>query len=351
MTWLSDAVVQRLGGLIDSPDAGNGRYDLEAILGEGGMGTVYLAYDRDLSRQVALKVLKATVGGDGAVERMLQEARIIARLEHPGIVPVHDVGRLPDGRFFYVMKRVRGVRLDEHAHRATAIADRLRIFERICETVAFAHAQGVIHRDLKPQNVMVAEFGEVLVLDWGVAKIMQEKKGEDYSASSNLAVPMSGTTTSIRLTNQGAVIGTPAYMSPEQARGEVDRVSEASDVYSLGALLYFLLTGVPPGRTESTAPSFDALHGRACSPRQRNPDVPRPLDAVCVKALAWAPEQRYPGARELAGEIADFLSGRPVRAYREGPLEWLSRVAWTYRTPLLLVAAYLVMRILLIFFR
>src|SRR5262249_32921974 len=168
--FLAADALDRLRSAAQWPDLSQTRYEVLEPIARGGMGTVYLARDRDLEREVAIKVLSVPEPGPGAAERMLREARIIARLEHPGIVPVHDVGTLPDGRVYYAMKRVSRRRL--HALAGEPLADRLRVFERICEPVAFAHAHGVVHRDLKPENVMVGPFGEVLVMDWGVAKIV-----------------------------------------------------------------------------------------------------------------------------------------------------------------------------------
>ena len=301
MRWLSDAAVGHLRSVADRPDLGGTSYELAEEIARGGMGTVYRARDRRLDRDVALKVMNAPAPAPGEVERMRDEARILARLEHPGIVPVHDLGTLPDGRLFYVMKLVRGRRLDE-ATASAALPARLRIFERICDAVAFAHAQGVVHRDLKPENVMVGPFGEVLVLDWGVAK--------------RLDVPGAPE-------RQGTVLGTPGYMPPEQARGEMDRIDERADVYALGAMLQFLME---PGGARG---------------------FPRALDAICARARAPRPEDRYSSVRDLAAEVERFLSALPVHAYPEGPVERALRLAAKYRTPLLLVAAYLLMRVLL----
>ena len=301
MRWLSDAALGHLRSVADRPDLGGTPYELAEEIARGGMGTVYRARDRRLARDVALKVMNAPAPAPGEVERMRDEARILARLEHPGIVPVHDLGTLPDGRLFYVMKLVRGQRLDE-ATASAALPARLRTFERICDAVAFAHAQGVVHRDLKPANVMVGPFGEVLVLDWGVAK--------------RLDVPGAPE-------RQGTVLGTPGYMPPEQARGEMDRIDERADVYALGALLQFLME---PGGARG---------------------FPRALDAICARARAPRPEDRYSSVRDLAAEVERFLSALPVHAYPEGPVERARRLAAKYRTPLLLVAAYLLMRVLL----
>ena len=192
MSWLSDDAIARLRIITEQPDLTGTHYELVRELGRGGMGVVYEVHDRQLARSVAMKVVD---------DEWRDEARIIAALEHPGIVPVHDAGDLPDGRFYYTMKLVRGARLDAWLRQGHALTERLRLFIRICEPVAFAHANGVVHRDLKPENVMVGEFGAVLVMDWGV---------------SNIA-------------------GTPGYMAPEPQR------DARSDVYALGALLRFLL--------------------------------------------------------------------------------------------------------------
>jgi serine/threonine protein kinase len=190
--FLSDDAIARLRDITEQPDLAGTRYELVGELGRGGMGIVYEVRDRQLERCVAMKVVEET---------WRAEAKIIAALEHPGIVPVHDAGDLPDGRFYYTMKLVRGARLDAWASQGHARTERLRLFARICEPVAFAHANGVVHRDLKPENVMVGEFGAVLVMDWGVANIA----------------------------------GTPGYMPPEKSR------DARSDVYALGAILNVLV--------------------------------------------------------------------------------------------------------------
>src|SRR5690349_22455802 len=188
------------------------------------MGAVYLAEDRELDRLVAIKVLNTPEISDDLRNRMVREAQIIARLEHPGIVPVHDVGTLPDGRLFYAMKYVRGSRLDEYVADGTTLHDCLRKFQAVCDAVAFAHAHGVIHRDLKPQNIMIGSFGEVLVLDWGVAKILAtDYTDEDGSIRLHPSNPW------LPHTAAGTVIGTRDYMSPEQARGEISQLDERED--------------------------------------------------------------------------------------------------------------------------
>ena len=170
MTWLSNAALEHLCRVADWPDLSGTRYEAIEKIGQGGMGSVFRARDRELDRDVALKVLTAWPENNEARNRMVAEARITARLEHPGIVPVHDAGVLPDGRFYYAMKLIRGNRLDEQVGPTTGLTERLDLFLRVCDAVAFAHAHGIVHRDLKPQNIMVGPFGEVLVMDWGVAK-------------------------------------------------------------------------------------------------------------------------------------------------------------------------------------
>jgi serine/threonine protein kinase len=316
---LSDATLARLAEVMEAPDLAGTKYELRGRVGRGGMGTVWRAFDRELGREVALKVMNGPDPRPGGEARLRTEAQVLARLEHPGLVPVHDLGTLPDGRLFYAMKLVRGRRLDEHVRDLRSAAARLRVFERICEAVAFAHAHGVIHRDLKPQNVMVGPFGEVLVLDWGVAKVLADAEPAAVPAGDPppaRAVDVDAAT----LTAAGTVLGTPGYMAPEQARGE-SAVGVAADVYALGALLFFLA----------------------------GEDPPRALAAVIARARAPRAEDRYPAVGALQEDIARFLSDLPVSAYAEHPLERARRLAAKYRTPLVLVLAYLVMRALLAF--
>jgi serine/threonine protein kinase len=337
MTRLSDAALDRLRQLPEWPGLPDARYQPVALVGQGGMGTVFLAQDRELGREVALKVLREAVSGPEGVHRLRREAKILARLEHPGIVPIHDVGVLPDGRVFYVMKLVRGFRLDDHA-RTVPLSDLLRLFLRVCETVGFAHAHGVIHRDLKPSNIMVGAFGEVLVMDWGVAGLVGEesieageagKVGKTGEVGETGGVGSAPATGDSWQTKDGTIVGTPGFMAPEQARGEVQLVDARSDVYALGAVLKQLVTGTP--RAHNTAPL--SL---------------RPLEAIWRKAMAMVPEERYSSAQAMGRDVARFLDQQPIEAYREPPLERVRRVVTKYQTPILLVLAYLAMRILFI---
>jgi serine/threonine protein kinase len=309
VAWLSDQTLQHLQEVADWPDLAGTRYEALEVLGRGGMATVYLAHDRALQREVALKVLKDPEPDAAAVARLRREARILSALEHPGLVPVHDVGELPDGRVFYVMRRVRGNRLDQHLRDETSLPSRLRLFERVCDAVAFAHSKGVVHRDLKPENVMIGPFGEVLVLDFGVAKL----RGEPA---------------------HGTVVGTPGYMPPEQARGQA--VDARADVFALGTILHLMLTDRLPEEVADAS----ASSGR--------PRIARPLASILRKALAPEPDHRYPDAREMGEDVKSYLSGLPVAAHREGPLERLGRLVVKYKTPIALIVAYMIMRVVLI---
>jgi serine/threonine protein kinase len=283
------------------------------------MGTVYRATDRTLGRDVALKVLRPELADDGSAGRLRREAAILARLEHPGIVPVHEVGQLADGRLFYVMKLVRGARLDAAA-RGAPLAARLRLFLRICETMSFAHAHGVVHRDLKPTNVMVGAFGEVLVLDWGIARVL-EPEAHPGAALPRARAPADRDSLTDDVTAAGTVLGTPGFMSPEQAQGEA-QVDARSDIYALGAILRWLVAG---GDTDAGGP--------------------RPLQSIWRKACAALPGDRYQTAESLAADVTRFLDAEPVTAPRESWVERGTRLYQRYQTAILLVLAYLAMRL------
>ena len=282
MTELGDAALSRLRAAVREPDLSGTRYRIVSVAGEGGMGTVYVAEDTALGRKVALKVVELS---GPLEERLRREARVLAQLEHPGIVPVHDLGTLPDGRPWYAMKLVQGERLDDVLRGALGLGERLRIFLRICETVAFAHARGVLHRDLKPQNVMIGPFGEVLVLDWGLSR----KAGDAEDA--------------VR-------VGTEGFTAPEAIGDARD------DVYSLGMLL------------------------RAMAP------LPREIAAVAAKATA-APTDRYASVSALADDVTRFLEGAAVTALPDDPLRKAQRLIRKHRIAAAIVVAYLAGRALI----
>jgi eukaryotic-like serine/threonine-protein kinase len=327
MKWLSDQALDRLRVAADTPDLTGTGYVLLDKLGAGGMGGVFRVEDTALGRQVALKVIGMVDSSGEFSARLLREAKIIAQLEHPGIVPVHDVGTLPDGRVFYTMKLVQGRRLDQHRDELGGVLERLRTFQKICEAVAFAHAHQVLHRDLKPQNIMVGKFGEVLVMDWGLAKLLNaEISAESNSAPAiRLRQSSSDADTAEADTAHGMVLGTPGYMAPEQARGDVAAVGPRADVYSLGAVLSFLLDD--------------------------SGTVSKTLAAISGKAMADDAQQRYGSVQELANDIAHYLDGLPVGAYPEGPLARLWRWVVKNSAWILLIVAYLVMRALFVLWR
>jgi len=254
--------------------------------------------------------------------------RILAGLEHPGMVPVHDAGTLADGRAFCCMKYVEGQTLAQHIATLN-LPDRLRLLERVAEPLDFAHARGFIHRDLKPDNVMIGAFGEVLVMDWGLAKVGVTSL---EAWETEIATAVQPTQNSLRVTGQGSVLGTRGYISPEQARGDIE-VDHRTDIFSLGAILTFMLTGSAPGELPADSGS-----------------VPRALRAICEKAMAADPCARYQSAREMTADITHYLNGEPVSAYPEGLLERSSRVFARHRTAVVLVVVYLIMRVLFILF-
>ena len=349
MTALADGVLAHLREVTGTLDLAETPYRLVRPIGRGGMGAVYLVLDTRLARRVALKVLDV-LGDEALGLRLEHEARVIARLEHPNIVPVHDVGRLPDGRVYYTMKYVRGQRLDEWLAGAPPRAASLRMFQRICEAVAFAHARGVVHRDLKPQNIMVGAFGEALVMDWGLAREGPAAAASDpqtpsldplVAAADTLPAPRPSST------GHGTLLGTPGYMSPEQARGETGAIDERSDVFALGAILYFLLAG----RAAFPGDSVEDVMARTLDDEppalsRAAPDVPRPLASITTRALQKRPEDRYRSAFDMAADVAAWLDGLPVTAHRETVPERLARWYARYNALVLVLAAYLVMRTL-----
>ena len=350
MRSLTDAKVERLRSLAATPDFNTTKYTIIKELARGGMGIVYLAKDPELDRRIAIKVLNNPEPDSNIARRMVREAQIIAGLEHPGIVPVHDVGMLSDGRVFYAMKLIRGERLDEYAGRVDSIKDRLRKFHAACEAVAFAHAHGVIHRDLKPQNIMIGSFGEVLVLDWGVAKILSQDGEPEISRNGDEELIQGHVLEADKDTTHGTIIGTPLYMSPEQGRGEIDSIDRRADVYSLGAILFFLLTNQAPETHTKASNSTDELPAARVTPKPRelNSRVSKAAEAVCLKAMARDRAERYASAAELTEEIALLLDDEPVKAHRENAFEKAGRWVSKNRFLVLLVLAYLLMRIFFI---
>jgi serine/threonine-protein kinase len=295
---------------------------------EGGLGRVYVARDEELGREVALKEIRPDKVAEADLRgRFVLEAEINGGLEHPGIVPVYSLGAYDDGRPFYAMRFVEGDSLKEAIesyHKACPRPDPSAVefrkllgrFIDVCEAIAFAHSKGVLHRDLKPHNVMLGRYGETLLIDWGLAKATgrREPVGPDAAREATL-VPPSGSGHAPTL----GVLGSPPYMSPEQAAGTAESLGPATDVYGLGAILFSLLTGKPPVDGGAVDEVLDRVRrGAIRTPRSLNPNIPRALEAVCLKALAPKPGDRYPTALALAEEVEHWLADEPVTAYPEG---------------------------------
>jgi serine/threonine protein kinase len=276
--FLPDQTLDHLRRVTEEPDLSGTRYRIDGEIGRGGMGIVYRAWDAQLERAVALKVIDS-----GPPD----EPRTLARLEHPGLVPVYDSGVLPDGRVYYAMRLVEGRHLDDFLREESSLPSRLRVFEKICEAVAFAHDRGIIHCDLKPRNIMIGGFGEVLVMDWGIAR----RPGEPAAAA------------------------TPHYGAPETIR------DARSDIYSLGRILGELLPASPP----------------------------RPIAAISGRAAAADPAARYAAVGDLARDVTRFLDGLPVSVYRDTMADHAIRFARRNRILLLLLGTWLVVKFALFF--
>jgi tetratricopeptide (TPR) repeat protein len=309
------------------------RYRILRPHAKGGLGEVFVAVDQELHREVALKEIQHYYAHDpDSRARFLLEAEVTGRLEHPSIVPVYGLGSYSDGRPYYAMRFIQGESFKDAINRyhqadrgdrdpgqrALELRQLLRRFLDVCNAIAYAHSRGVLHRDLKPANVMLGQFGESLVVDWGLAKAMAAAGAAEPSSLPGTA-PISPSADST-CTMTGAVLGTPAYMSPEQAIGALDRLTPASDIFSLGAILATVLTGKPPYQGSNVLEK--AQGGDWLAPRQINPRVPAALDAVSRKAMAFDPNERYRTALDLAAEVEHWLADEPVRAY---PEPWLTR--------------------------
>ncbi|MBX3474738.1 MAG: protein kinase [Planctomycetes bacterium] len=364
----TDRVTEAISRL---PKAGDsGRYTVKSEFARGGMGRVLLALDNAVGREVAMKELLPSVVGSSSlpasardasrgelVERFLREAKVTGQLEHPNIVPVYEIGSREDGRVFYTMKLVRGktlasrlkaIQTDETLDAHEKLVHRLKLldaFHDVCNAIAYAHSRHVIHRDLKPANIMLGEYGETLVLDWGLARVQGQedriakgKTGKLPDLSPSLLQEGSDARTL-----DGAVLGTPAYMPPEQARGELVNVDERSDVYALGAMLYEILAGRPPyeGPTAQTVLA-KVLVLEPESLAKVVPEAPRELVALADKAMAREKNDRIGSARHLAMEIAAYRDGRALSVYQYSTGELMMRFVRRNRTAVGVALAALV---------
>ena len=309
---------------------------------QGGLGAVFVALDAELHREVALKQILDQHADDPASRaRFVLEAEVTGGLEHPGIVPVYGLGTYGDGRPYYAMRFIRGDSLKDaiaafHAdpslkgdpgRRSLELRKLLRRFLDVCNAIEYAHRRGVLHRDLKPGNVMVGKYGETLVVDWGLAKAVGRS---DPGAAIGERTLVPSSSSGVAETLPGSVVGTPAYMSPEQAAGDLDRLGPRSDVYSLGAMLYCLLTGKPPFHGDDLGAMLRAVQrGEFPSPRSVDPSIDPALEAVCKKAMATDPEGRYATPRELADDVERWTADEPVSArpepFAERARRWMRR--------------------------
>ncbi len=325
----------------------------------GGLGQVYVAHDETLGRCVALKEIRQDRAMDTDLRnRFVLEAEINGNLEHPGIVPVYGLGAYADGRPFYAMRFVEGDSLKQAIARfhgldgkdsndmslqtpppdsgipeidSLAFRQLLGRFVDVCEAMEYAHSRGVLHRDLKPSNIMLGKYGETLIVDWGLAKATGTSGTDTAELSDDALVPMSGG--SLDPTMAGSVLGTPQFMSPEQAEGRLDELGPTTDVYALGATLYQVLTG-QPSMTGSNIGDLlrRVLQGDITPPRKLKRDIPKDLEAVCLKAMARQPEDRYRSAKALADDVERWLADEPVTAMREPTLDRLRRWGRRHKT-------------------
>ena len=322
----------------------------------GGLGAVFVALDSELHREVALKqILDAHADDAASRQRFLLEAEITGGLEHPGIVPVYGLGAYGDGRPYYAMRLIRGDSLKEAieryhgdealvtdpGRRSLELRKLLRRFTDVCNAIEYAHSRGVLHRDLKPGNVIVGKHGETLVVDWGLAKATGQA---DPASDERTLMPNSAIGSAETL--PGSALGTPAYMSPEQAHGRLDQLGPRSDVYSLGATLYCLLTGQPPFAGEMLDVIRDVQTGRFRAPRQLDRSIDRALDAICLKAMALQPADRYSSPRTLAEDVERWMADEPVTAWREPWARRAQRWMRRRRTAMTAIAAASVMALL-----
>jgi tRNA A-37 threonylcarbamoyl transferase component Bud32 len=313
---------------VGSATSGGQRFRILRPHAKGGLGAVFVALDGELSREVAVKQILDSHADDPASRaRFVLEAEITGGLEHPGIVPVYGLGTYSDGRPFYAMRFVRGESLKEaigHFHgdralkkdpgrRSLELRKLLRRFIDVCNAIGYAHSRGVLHRDIKPGNVIVGKHGETLLVDWGLAKATGKS---DAAAGERTLLPSSAEGSSETL--PGSALGTPAYMSPEQAEGSLEALGPRGDVFSLGATLYCVLTGRPPVEGDDLGSVLRSVQrGVFANPRPVDPSIDRALEAACLKAMALKPDDRYATPKELVDDIERFMADEPVTAWRE----------------------------------
>ncbi len=335
------------------------RYSILKEQGRGGMGRVLAVWDERMGREVALKELlpQSTTrheedrdsgeARERVIARFLQEAQVTGRLQHPSIIPVHEIGERADGTLYYTMKCVHGQTLRDAIRKADSLEARMALlphYVSLCQAMAYAHTHGVIHRDLKPSNVMIGEFGETLVIDWGLAK----ERGAGDGVLDGSIDPAENGDGEMRdgLTMDGQLLGTPHYMAPEQAAGQHATLDERADVYALGAVLYHLLTGQRPFESLSGVDVLrQVVRKPSLSPAVACPGIPAALEAICMRAMAHDPAERYSSAKALAEEIVRFQSGAVVAAYNYGLSDHVVRIVKKHK-PVVLTSAIFVLMLL-----
>ena len=356
----SSQALDRLLGELKGLQPQQSRYQIHGEIARGGMGAILRIWDKSLRRNLAMKVILGKQDpiagtppdevGEKALARFIDEAHATGQLDHPGIVPVHELGVDAEGRVYFTMKLVKGEdlqcvfdRMRDPADSDWSLARALGVLQRVCEAMAYAHSKNVIHRDLKPANIMVGRYGEVYVMDWGLARVpgAADQKDIRIQPASHLVQSMIQTGArkelgpdSPLLTMDGDVVGTPAYMSPEQARGELDAIEPASDVYSVGAILYHMICGhmpyVPPGSRLNAHVVWGLVQNGAPRPLyELAPDTPPELVAICEKAMAREVTERYADMSEMAADMRAYIEGRVVQAHKTGALTELKK--WVQR--------------------
>ncbi len=351
------------------------KYTVVKKLSEGGMGEIYLATETDLHRELAFKVMKDKLKNDpAAFLRFIEEAQITGQLEHPNIVPIHEIGIDPDGRLIFTMKLIRGKSLktiineekeyfvtnsasstdtnasaSDSSKQPLSINEKINIFLKVCDAIAFAHSKNVIHRDLKPDNIMVGEFGEVVVMDWGLAKTIGAKNAADDIIAKNIKTVRGTLKVAADMTTDGSFLGTPAFMSPEQAEGAIEKIDKLSDVFALGAVLYNLLTleYIYDAKTVEQI-LVQAATGAIKPARQRArfAKIPKELNAIIMKALSFDKAKRYQSVNELKQDLKAFLNSEKISAYKGSAFEKL--VKWSKRHPAVSLAATVSLLILFV---
>ena len=340
----SDSVKEERSVTSDQSSPSDSRFQILARHDQGGLGEVLIAHDRQLNREVAVKQIRPKwIDVGEARERFVQEAEVTGRLEHPGVVPVYAMGTWEDGRPFYAMRFVQGLTLkkviakyressrdQDRQTKRMELRDLLNRFVDVCNTIEYAHSRQVLHRDIKPSNIMIGPYGETLVVDWGLAKLLDAPFDESLTAG---FIAENSKESGSSRTRVGGTVGTPQYMSPEQACGDLESIGVCTDVYLLGATLYQILTGVAPHSEASVSKLIERVKGGLLTrPRSVDPDVPAPLEAVCMRAMSHDPADRYRSSADLAREIERWLADQPVSVFRDPASVRLGRWIRRHRT-------------------